>query len=395
MTKVKINFRGKTVLISSDVLRWARESIGMSLELTAKKLKVNEGILADWERITSPIPLSRFKLFSKVYKRPSAVFLLDKPPIEKLPSEFRRHMEEKRVEFTTNTFLAIRKAKRIQQTFLELSDKEENPFIKKLIAFEKYNDPELVASKVAILLGLDYKNILKTKDTFTQLKIWKKILESVNILVIELKFNPYEARAFSLYDKYTPLIVLSTQDHPYARIFSLAHELGHFIFKSNGIDIDSDFNQKKEDNYLEYFCNYFAGSLLVPKNELAVIIKNKGFDRNRFQEEDYLNSVLLQLSSQFQVSTQVILRRLLINNFISSDNFTIKHKQLISKKQIYRKPIGAGNYYVNVIKNFSHLFISKLLEAHNENKITHYDLLNYLNIKSENVPKLESKLLHY
>lgn len=386
---------GKTISLSSKVLKWGRESIGFDLLTASKKLNVDVEQLKKWENSDSNIPLSRFKLLSKVYKRPSAVFLLSEPPVEKFPSEFRKHVDEKRIEFTPDTYLSIRKAKRLQNIFIEINGREDNKFVKKINTYSVYSDAEKVAEKVALLLGIEYEEVLKYRDSFSQLKIWKKTLEEAGILVVELKFNTLEARAFSLYNKVAPLIALSTKDSPTARIFSLMHELSHLIFKTNGIDIEEDYVNHEKNNKLEYFCNRFAGALLVPKTELLKQIKKNNINVNNFSNEEHLDSALNALSIKFKVSSQVILRRLETLSLLTFSTYLEKHKKLSSKIPFVKKPIEGGDYYLNIIKNNGALLVSKLLEAQSENKITHSDLLNYLNMKSENIDKLETRILHY
>jgi len=98
-------------------------------------------------------------------------------------------------------------------------------------------------------------------------------------------------------------IFLSSEDVPERRSFTLAHELGHFLLHKPVIQgrfrldyqVYADDQQSKE----EIEANYFAASLLVPKEKLIAIIKEINVFDNISQVADY-----------FGVSEIVIQKRL-------------------------------------------------------------------------------------
>ncbi len=98
-------------------------------------------------------------------------------------------------------------------------------------------------------------------------------------------------------------IFLSSEDTPERRSFTLAHELGHFLLHKPVIQgrfrldyqIYVDDQQSKEETE----ANYFAASLLVPKEKLIAIMKEINIFDNISQVADY-----------FGVSEIVIRKRL-------------------------------------------------------------------------------------
>ena len=98
-------------------------------------------------------------------------------------------------------------------------------------------------------------------------------------------------------------IFLSNQDTPERRSFTLAHELGHFLLHEPNLkgrfrldyQIYVDDQQSKEETE----ANYFAASLLVPKERLIAIMKEINIFNNMPQVADY-----------FGVSEIVIRKRL-------------------------------------------------------------------------------------
>lgn len=103
--------------------------------------------------------------------------------------------------------------------------------------------------------------------------------------------------------------------------FSVAHELGHFILHKrycpNGVDDLKDWLnifRKYINNYAEFQANYFAGSLLVPENELVKVLNdefNGSFAKNYWDASpSELGKILIKVRNYFKVSDVVIARRM-------------------------------------------------------------------------------------
>lgn len=384
--------RKDTITISPEVLVWARSSIGYTLEDAAKKIGVALEILESWELDGSSIPFNKLKVLASVYKRPTSIFLLSKPPLEHFPKEFRRHMKSMGIVFSPDTNLAIRKAVRIQTSAIDLFENTLNVFVKELGKLSRINDPELVATEVSKLLNIDYSHIFKIYDDFAVLKYWKELIESKGILVLELKFDPYEARGFALFDEIAPLITLSTSDSPHARIFTLFHELAHFIYKRDSIVSKEEEFANPLDDPIEVFCNHFAGAILVPKNNLIKVIEDLEITDEKILDDELLESISDVIAKKFKVSRYVVLRRLMALDYISGARHNDVLRTWRNKFSNHSSSNGGGNYYNIVVKNNSKLFITKLLDAYDSHKLTASNLIEYLNVKVENIEKLEKHI---
>lgn len=380
----------KTIIIAPGILKWARVSIGLDIELAAKRLKVKVEELSNWEENETKLPLRVFRKLSNTYKRPTAVFFLDEPPQDTTPKEFRKHQEDKRINFTHDFFMSLRRAKYLQEITKELNSDASNDLINFLQSLNS-SDPELAAQKLLKKLEIDLQEFNKISDAFTKLKSFKLLLDSRGIITLELGFNPYEARAFGLFDSSAPVIALSTKDSPKARVFSLFHELAHFIYGVNGIDVDEDMIYT--NGSIEAYCNEFSASFLVPKELLLNELKSIDIKKNpNLQEiEPYVN----QLADKFCVSQQVIYIRLKKYGIIPETTYTEYSKKLDKKTFRYKMKGKGGDYYKNTIKNTSPLVINTVLDAFNRNVITSTDVSRYLNVKIEKIGKLENYLYSY
>ena len=73
--------RTLTALVQPDVLRWARESIGLSPQAAARKIKLSDDTLVEqWEDGIALPTIPQLRDAARVYKRPLAVLFLSRPP---------------------------------------------------------------------------------------------------------------------------------------------------------------------------------------------------------------------------------------------------------------------------------------------------------------------------
>ncbi len=129
------------------------------------------------------------------------------------------------------------------------------------------------------------------------------IAKMLNIPVFEWAF-PDEISGLFVVDRGTVCIGVN-QSHPKVRQrFTVAHELGHFAF-SDGQDLFVDFIDNgteirdKKDQLAEKRANFFAASLLMPRQWLRRDFSELGIDG------------LSMLSRKYQVSEQALWFRLL------------------------------------------------------------------------------------
>ena len=77
--------------------------------------------------------------------------------------------------------------------------------------------------------------------------------------------------------RYSAKIFLNSNQGDTTKNFTLAHEIGHLLLhkNSNSFRIDlQDYSEEGDPNNQETEANYFAGSLLMPKEKLSIVLKN-------------------------------------------------------------------------------------------------------------------------
>jgi len=375
------------VSVEPSVLIWARESIGMSEPEVVKKIKgITINTIKEWEKKEGAAKptFAQIEKLSKIYKRPLSAFLLPAPPKEPLfPKDFRTLPSEETQSLKPKTYLAIRKARRFQYSAIELI-KELGEESKKLpIKANLSDNPETLAEKVRMQFGIKGFPRCASFTKKTALDEWIKILENNGILVFQLSITMNkEIRGFSLIDEDVPVIVLRRSDETSAKIFTLFHELAHLLLREGGIC-----DMEESDISHEKFCNHFAGAFLVPKGKLL----NHPVVKANAETKEWPENFLRDIARDFNVSKEVILRRLLILSLTTKKYYLKKHKEWKSK---YKEPFGRGkkNEIKICLQERGKKYTSMVFDAYERRKIDVMGLADYLGVTSDKIYKVKEAI---
>jgi len=375
--------RSFTVTVAPTVLIWARKSIGMDIDDVAKRIKgVTATRIGNWEKGKEMPTFSQLKRLSFIYKRPLAAFLLPAPPEEPpFPTDFRTLPADEKKPIHPKTYLAIRKARRLQYSAIELIKEIGEPVRKLSIAANLSDNPETLAEKMRVQLGVKTFSYSVSITPEAVLEEWIKLLEKNGILVFQISITMNkEIRGFSLVDEEVPVIVLKRTDESHAKIFTIFHEFAHLLLKEGGI---CDLGET--DIFMEKFCNHFAGAFLVPKNELL----NHPIVKASENIREWPEGILQNITRNFKVSKEVILRRLLILGLTSDSYYHKKHKEW-SK---YKKPFGKGKNEIKIcIQERGKKYVSMVFGAYERNKIDSISVADYLGVTMDKIPKVKETI---
>lgn len=384
--------------VQPKVLAWARKSAGKSVEDVAKRLKVPEDIIGQWESGTRKPRLVEAERLADFYQRPLAVFFLREPPPEPpLPKDFRTLPAEKRLPLSSATRLAIRRARRLQYLYGQLATGLGRRLTSQIGEAGLFNDPEAVATEIRKRLGVTIKTqLLEWKNEYSALNGWKKATENRGLLVLEMTLPLKETRGFSLAEDGGPVIVLNIRDSVRARIFSLFHEYAHLLLHASGIcDMEDQHYASEEVKSTEKFCNHFAGAVLVPQNSLL----RHSLVRPHTHSSEWSNYELIRLVRDLKVSQEVILRRLLICGLTTRDFYLRKREESRAREELIRREEKERRRkrreYIPIpqpmrcIKENGIPFVSLVLDAHGQERITFSDVADYLGVHLKYLPKIE------
>ena len=377
--------------IQPTVLQWARESIGMSVEDVALKLKRSPEEVRAWESgAGSPTYVQLENLAYKVFKRPLAIFFLPAPPEEAAPvREFRTLPAADLQTLHVDTYFQIRRAQAYQLTLKELFDGQ-NPSAQRLwqefaLNFEQPVAEQAIALRQAVGISLDQQIAWKSAEV--ALKAWREAVETRGIFIFKAPFKQKEISGFCLLDAEFPLVYLNNSTTKTRQIFSLLHEVAHLLFSINGISkFDSDYIHllPPRARRIEQFCNQIAAEVLIPSDDFAAQIRELPRNAEAVPEQ-----VIASIASRYGVSRESILRRLLDLGRVRKAFYEQKAKFWASQKQAQ----GGGNWYASQNTYLSDRFAREVIRRHYRNQISLEQAAEFLGIKAKNFAGLEQRIL--
>lgn len=378
--------------IQPSVIRWARESMGMSIEDVAHKLKKSSEEVMAWESEggASPTYSQLENLAYRVFKRPLAVFFLPAPPDEISPvREFRTLPDTDLQSLHADTFLHVRKAHAYQLTLKEIFDGS-NPRGRQIwrqAPLSMQLSVEAQALTVRKALGISLEDQLAWKSDELALKRWREAVEAQGIFVFKAPFKQKDISGFCLLDTDLPLIYLNNSTTKTRQIFSLLHELAHLLINVSGISkFETSYVNRlpMAERKIEQFCNKVAAEILIPSADFVQQIAS--FPGNAESVEDHL---FARLANRYGVSREAVLRRLLDMGRVSQAFYEQKAKFWASQK----KAAAGGDWYASQNTYLSERFAREVIGRHYQNKISVEQASEFLGIKAKNFSGLEQRIL--
>jgi Zn-dependent peptidase ImmA (M78 family)/DNA-binding transcriptional regulator YiaG len=383
------------VSVEPAVLKWARESAGLSIEEVAKRVGATVETVMRWESGERQPTLQTLEKLSVFYKRPLAVLFLPAPPQEPpLPRDFRVLPGKQSLPLSRETRLAIRKARRLQSVATELMKELGIGATPKIGKTSLEADPEEVAAEERRRLGIGVAEQIHWKNHYVAFYEWRRAIERLNVLVFQMRMPLEEVRGFSLVEGELPAIVVNSSDSISARIFTLFHEYAHLLLTEAGVCLPVEgliaeaITPKVER--VERFCNHFAGALLVPKDAL-----HKDQVRSIARADTVSDEAIDQIAKEFKVSKQVIWRRMQLTGLISLKKYQTKlevwEKEAAEKGWKGRRKSSFGIPPAKrCIQEKGPRFTSLILEAKDRDLITYSDVADYLSIRVKHLEKVQS-----
>jgi Zn-dependent peptidase ImmA (M78 family) len=377
------------IKVNHQVLVWARESIAITRNQASEKTGISHNRLAQLEEGDKPPSIEELKEFSKAYKRTIATLLLSKPPEEKPLPKDRRTIDSVELDnFHEKTIMAVRKARALAQSFIELKQEL-------VIAFPFFKFTASMsedAKEVAFRLHREWKldELREITNINDALMAYIEKVESLGIIVFQLSLTQDKLRGFSITNDVVPIIgIKGGGEPPTAKIFTLFHEVGHILLNEGGL---CDLSEKT-NLQIEKWCNAFAAEILIPTAELLKM--NAVIEKAQKGEKIWEKNVLIELGRYFHVGPLAILRSLLENNFTTPAFYNEKH--LAWNKSTFgrsKNPEGR-NPAKDTIKEKGRTYISLAFSAFDKNRIDLKDLSDYLGVKLSYIPKTRQLLNAY
>jgi len=377
--------------VNSEILQWARERAGYSLDEVARSLKKDTETIVSWESGDAfPTYHQLERLAYSLYKRPIALFFFPQPPKEPDPRESFRTLPDSEFELLVpDTLHAIREAQAMQLALHELTEGR-NPsdrVIFRDLALDPDADAIERAAVVREYLGISLDEQYSWESPEQALEKWRDAVQDAGIFVFKRAMKQKDVSGFCLLDEEFPLIYLNNSTAKTRQLFSLFHELAHILLGTAGVTKVDDryvFRLGGQSKAVEVFCNRFSAELLVPSDD---------FDQ-RLVPGIPVENLVDALASHYGVSREVILRKLLDRGIVDQGYYEhMVQKWLDSYQEKEDKGAGGGNYYANQYVYLGQRYLTLAFARYYDGAYSIHELADYLSIRTKNVPGLEHYFL--
>jgi Zn-dependent peptidase ImmA (M78 family)/DNA-binding XRE family transcriptional regulator len=370
------------VEITPAVLRWARESAGLSVPDVASRLGVEQDAVNAWEEGGDRMRLSHLKEIARLCRRPLSALLLSAPPGERpRPKDF-RVMAGASGPLSRDTLLVIRRAHRLQEVAADMMADLGADSAPLIGVADLNDDPEDVAAVERQRLGIDVGEQGRWRNEREALRRWRAALERLSLPVFQ--FAMPDLRGFSLADREPYVIVVNRSDAPHGRIFTLMHEYGHLLLRRPGVcDVTEAWFHTGPVYSDEVWCNRFAASFLAPAQ--AIRDATVGLD---LSDGDRRDETISKLSRRLKVSREVVRIRLVSMGLLADTAGPAPVSSAATKKG--KGPMETS--HARCLHERGRLYVSLVLDAAHAKTIPTADVCDFLAVKATSIKALHRLL---
>ena len=269
--------------VNPDILKWARETAGLTREDAVAKLSIRDARgTAAIDRLraleigeTSPTRAMLSRM-AKQYRRPLLTFYLAHPPRRgNRGRDFRAPATDRSAREEALLDTLVRNVQARQGLLRSAMLDEDDDMVPLSFPGSATIDTatELLVASIRDTLGLRLSDFRAARNPEVALRLLRSHAEKAGIFVLALgDLGSYHTelsvevfRGFVLADEFAPFVVINPRDSAAARCFTLLHELVHLWLGEPGISGGDPMDP------VEVFCNNVASRFLLPDEELAVI----------------------------------------------------------------------------------------------------------------------------
>lgn len=373
--------------INPEILRWAREWAGLTLEEVAEKVPGYE----KWERGEKRPTMKQLEAVANRFHTPLGYFFLPDPPNVEVPIPDFRTLGDQRPATPSPDLLEtlhqmLRRQDWMRQYLIE-NGAEPLDFVGRAQVGEPI---DVLATDIRETLGLTPKWAAVHASHKEALRHFRRTIEDARIMIVIMgyagrstrrTFNVEEFRGFVLSDEYAPLIFVNGRDAKEAQMFTLAHELAHLWV---GQDALFDLPQLMPAGVdAEIYCNRVAAEFLVPAEEFGAMWEHVSDKKDPFPA----------LAQQFKVSQIVVARKALDLNYIRKDHFFEFYRR--RKEETAEAPLsrsGRGNYWNTQSIRIGSLFGTAVVQAVKEGRLLYTDAYEMTGLRASTLDSYADQL---
>ncbi len=372
------------VNIQPAILSWALSQ--------TDKVKLGEKLMNNidqWLNGSKTPTFNQIEEFSRKANIPIGYFFLQTPPVEKIKIlEFRTIDSIELANPSRNFIDTVTEMENIQNWMIDYRKDTgfgELSYVGSINETSSIND---IVNKIRadLELPVEWQNNCNNMDeAFTYVR---SLLEQCGTIVMlngivgkntHRALSIEEFRAFTLIDKWAPLIFINGTDSKGAKLFSLFHELVHIW-----LGVDDLFNDRRSNTNvkpIETICNAVAGELMIPTGLFL--------DAWKMLDAE-LDEKIATLARRFKCSEVVVARKALDNNKIIKgiyDNIVNESIEAL-KKSKENKVTSGGNYYNTMGTRLDRTFVRALCESVQIGRTSYTEACRLTNTNRKTFPKV-------
>jgi len=384
--------------VTPAVLRWARETVGASVEDAARRAGVTEDRIRAWESGDAEPTLAKLRALAKLYQRPLSIFFLPQPPKSfDAMQDFRRLHADEDHSWSRALHKVYRRALDQQAVAAELLEADgETPrsAVPRATVSVATEEAGALARKALGVTLAEQFSWQRPDDAFTG---WMEAVEAAGVLVLRTSDVPMEEmRGFSVSSGQIPVIVVNALDWPRGQAFTLLHEFAHLMLREGGL-CDLLEPTSGRGRRIEVWCNAVAAATLMPA---ASFLNNEVLGPPGYREWE--DDVLGQLSGRWGASKEAVVRRLVTLERATMDFYLRKraeyqaaYAELREEERARRKQSrskGGPPPYRMTVRDRGKPYVRLVLDAYQRNLITASSLSNLLALKLKHLTALEHEV---
>ena len=362
--------------VNPELLRWARERAGVSLEALTAKFKK----LPEWEDGQVQPTLKQAEAFARAVHVPVGYLFLSEPPEESVPipdfRTFAGHAVTRPSPNLLDTIYACQERQSWYRDFARVIGEPDLGFVGSASATKS---PVTVAARIRETLGFNLAARRECSTWTDALRLFIRQADEVGVLVMvsgivmsntSRRLDPSEFRGFALCDPLAPLIFVNGKDTKAAQMFTLAHELAHVWLGASAL---SNLGAAPKDGFRseEVWCNAVAAELLVPLEAL----------QSDLRRNEPLADALSRLARTFKVSTLVILRRLLDAGWLTRERFDAAWRQENVRLRKLVQVGSGGDFNRTTVARVGRRFARALVVSTLEGQTLYRDAFRMLGVR--------------
>ncbi len=370
------------VAVEPELLRWARERAGRSVESLLRRFPKLEA----WERGEVQPTLKQLEGFAKATYSPIGFLFLPEPPVEPIPiPDFRRVRDSEAASPSPDLLDTIYLCQQRQDWYRDYARSMGEEPLGFVGSVALAADIVTTAASLSDALGFDVDERRSLPTWTDALRRFIALADAQGVLVMvsgvvgsnnRRHLDPEEFRGFALADPLAPLVFINGADTKAAQMFTLAHELAHLwlgqsaLSDAEALAAPGAAVEQAPGHETERWCNRVAAELLVPLARM----------REDFVAERELRDEVNRLARRFKVSTLVILRRIHDAGGLTYDELWAAYEAELRRLRAIPKGSG-GNFYLTLGARASKRFARALVVSTLEGQTSFSETFRLLGIK--------------